>query len=537
MAGYAAAEHVFDGWLLAGLLLGGLTAVVAALLVWGVIGESRFQNLVWTVCFSGAVFCLAFAYYQHRQSSLAEWATLPPREAELEFQVERVFASAIEDRISGIARVTEAPAVLEELEGRRIHFSFGKRAEEPEPARTTRLRTRGIVQPITKEDAAGDGFANFLHRSGVQFRFGRGPPPEESRPARAFFRFCRENRERFAAHLRNGARDADAAHVRVYVAMLLGKRHALEDAQRDAFMRTGTLHLFAISGLHVGVIAFALHSVLSLVRVPRLPAAAAGLGLLLFYVEVTGGAPSAVRAFIMVAFFWSASLFTRPGNPVSALACSAVCVLLLFPHQLWNAGFQLSYTVVTAILLLGIPLSEHWKEQCRLFGWLPTDRLGRTHQAAEGVLHFFLVTAAVSLTATLASSPLSIYYFNVFAPGAVFLNVILVTLASLVISSGVLALALGNLGLAPLAVLFNHAGWLVIVIMEATVGLWRYFPAHFWNAEYRHNLLAGLATTALLGSLLLYAERRGRPRWIHAALPFVVLGLFVLLGVRLTFPD
>ncbi len=134
------------------------------------------------------------------------------------------------------------------------------------------------------------------------------------------------------------------------------------------------------------------------------------------------------------------------------------------------------------------------------------------------------------------SSPLSIHYFNLFTPGAVLLNMILVPLASLVISAGMLALVTAHLGLLPLTVLFNHAAWVVIVVMEASVALWRRFPAHFWEAEYRADYLAGATTVAVLGSILLYAERRGRPRWIHAALPFVVFGLLLVLGVRLTFP-
>ncbi len=536
IAGYSAAEYLVFGFPATALALGVLLALAATLLIFDRRGRPASAGLAWTACFSGAAFCLSFAYYQHRHGRLPEWDTLPPREAQLEFQVERVFASADPERISGIGRITATPPVLEDLVGSKLHFSFGLNPGSPSPARTARLSTRGVLESIPLEETYDDGFSRFLQQSGVQFRFGRGPPPEQTRPARSFFRFCRDYRDRFAAHLRQGARDNAAGHVRVYVAMLLGKRHVLEDSQRDAFTRTGTLHLFAISGLHIGVIAFALHSILTLARTPPLPAAMIGLGLLLFYVEVTGGAPSAVRAYIMVAFFWSSSLFARPGNPVSALGCSAVCVLLLFPHQLWNAGFQLSYTVVTAILLLGIPISEHWKARCRLFGWLPANDLSRTHRVIEDCLGFFLVTAAVSLTATLASSPLSIHYFNVFAPGAVVLNIILVSLASLVISAGMLALALGLLGLAPLASLFNHAGWLVIVIMEAAVGTWQYFPIHFWSAEYRHDLLAGATTAALLGSLLLYAERRGRPSWINATLPFLVVGILVALGVRLTFP-
>ncbi len=531
IAGYAASEHLLPGVFRTGLAAGTAFAGAAAFLA---IRRPE-PRMAWTCCFSASVFCLALAYYNHRKGYLDPWGHLPPREAELVFKVERLFASPIEDRISGIGRIIESPPLVSELEDKRLHFSFPIDPETQPPARTARLRARGVLEPVDPESPQ-DSFYQYLLRSGVQFRFARGPPPEEVRPARAFFRFCRERRETFAGMLRGGALE-DKPYVRVYVAMLLGKRQVLEPEQRSAFMETGTLHLFAISGLHIGVIAFALHTVLTILRVPPVPTAVFGLSILLLYVEITGGAPSAVRALIMVAFFWCASVLKRPGNPVSALACSAVCVLLLFPYQLWSAGFQLSYTVVASILLLGIPLADCWKERARPFAGLPRDELRWIHRTADSMLQFFLLTLAVSLTATLASSPLSIHYFNVFAPGAVLLNVVLVSLASLVISAGMLALLFGHMGLIPLTVLFNHAAWVVIVLMESAVAIWRFLPAHFWHAEYRTAAFSGATVVALLASLLLYSERGGRPEWINAVMPFLVFALLLLTGVRLTFPE
>ncbi len=529
IAGYGAAEHAIPG-LSPAAAFAGPALVLAALLLVRLRPE---RQAAWLLCFSGGAFLLSAAYYEHRKGYLETWTGLPPREAELEFRVDRLFASPLEDRISGLGRIVDPPVHLEALEGRRIQFFFPHNPEFPVPTRTTRMRGRGVLEPLDPEEATG-GFRAYLLRSGIQFRFGRGPPPETTRPAGAFFRFCRDRRDAFAGILRAGA-GGDPGYVRVYTAMLLGKRQALEPGQQSAFLETGTLHLFAISGLHIGVIAFGLHTVLAILRVPPVPAVFAGLALLLVYVEATGGTPSAVRAFIMVAFFWSARVFGRPGNSLSALACSAVCVLLLYPYQLWSAGFQLSYVVVTSILLLGVPLADTWNGRVRLFADLPEDRLRWFHRTASDAVRGFLVTLAVSLSATLGSSALSIHYFNVFAPGSVLLNVVLVTLASLVISAGMLALFLGQLGLLPLAVLFNHAAWLVILVMETAVAAWRFLPAHFWQAEYRSGAWAGAAVVALLGSLFLYSERAGRPAWINAVTPFLVFTLLLLAGVRLTF--
>src|SRR5690606_40928374 len=113
------------------------------------------------------------------------------------------------------------------------------------------------------------------------------------------------------------------------------------------------MHLFAISGLHIGVIAAGIHAFLSLLRVPRLPKLVTGLTLLWLYVQITGGTPSAVRAFSMVALFQLTLQLRLPGNPVSAVATAALLVLMVDPLQLFSASFQMSYGIVASLLLYG----------------------------------------------------------------------------------------------------------------------------------------------------------------------------------------
>ena len=160
--------------------------------------------------------------------------------------------------------------------------------------------------------------------------------------------------------------------------MLLGRKIELSKAQIERYRMTGTMHFFAISGLHIGVIATVIAQFLLLIRVPRAVAPWIGLPLLYLYVEITGGTPSAIRAFLMAAFFWSSFACQRQRSPFSALMCSAILVLIIDPNQLWSLGFQLSYAVVLSILLFGLPLHQVLTGRCQPYQWLPEHRLERS---------------------------------------------------------------------------------------------------------------------------------------------------------------
>ncbi len=241
--------------------------------------------------------------------------------------------------------------------------------------------------------------------------------------------------------------------------------------QTDRFRMTGTMHLFAISGLHIGVVAAVIAQALLLIRIPRKCRPFIGLPLLYLYVEITGAAPSAVRAFLMVAFFWASIAVARQRSPFAALVASAVFVLIIQPRQLWEIGFQLSYLVVFSILLLGLPLHAMLWSRMKPFEYLPKENWGTIRQGYAWSLDKGLLLFAISFSAWIVSAPLGAGFFGYIAPYAIIVNLLLVNLAALVISTGILSLGGAVVGMAALSAFLNHAAWLILSLMDGIVAM------------------------------------------------------------------
>ena len=531
IAGYLIARHqgptspqilVFVGVLLAGVAWFAVTYV----------GHRRARAVLWAVALSGAVVCLSWSGFMLRwQKPAGMWRELPPREAELVVAVEEPFGvSAQAYSLSGIARVVAAPRHLQDLVGLSLLLTVRRFPEGSVLIRSARLRVRGVLSYVA-EGTDGSSFHTYLNQRGIFLQLRRGHAVATVREAHAWYRFCAKQNQRLEGLLRKGGRDY-AKEQNVMVAMLLGNKAALSREQRTAFQSTGTLHFFAISGLHIGVIAGFLFYLLGWLRVPFRLAGVLGLVVLLWYVYITGARPSALRALNMVGIFWGAFLFLRKPSAFSALVASALGVLLVKPQALWNPGFQLSYLVVAAILLYGLPLAALLRKRWQLFTGLPADDWAWHHRLRQKLLDGAGGLLAISLAVTLMSSPLSVVYFNVFAPGGVLLNLLLMPLVSLAIVVGFSGLFLGVIGLSGLTLAFNFICWGLVGLIERILAVFQVVPGFFTQrAFYLPWLVWPTVFTLLLIFLLGQSRSSIRNPVVYCIAP-VFLVLVMLMGTE-----
>ena len=511
------------GWLLAGAFISAVVAVIMS-------GHHPSRFAVATVI--GMVLAGMASYALHRPR-LAAWDQLPPREARLSLRVDRIFHHSDSRRAGGLATIVRADSPVEELAGQRVQFSLTLRNGETAPVRSAVVSTLGVLVSLPRNPPTST-FDGYLANAGINFRLTRGRLLAEEKPASAYYLFCARQATRFARLLGVGVDAKRPDLVGVLRAMLLGQQHELSDDQTTIFRQSGTMHVFSISGLHIAVIAAGLHALLSLFRLPRALQFIGGLAALWMYVDITGAAPSAVRAFVMVAVVEVAFVSRLPRNPLSALVTSALIILLIDPLQMFSASFQMSYGIVAALLLLGLPLADCWLERGALFRDLPKVTWGWHRRAIDTVWRALIGAAAIGTAASLVSTVTGVLFFGLFTPGSFLANLWLIPASSLVIYMGMLSLIFGLAGWVAGSDLANHAAVLILWGVDFGIRHSVDLPVMWYSATFRMSGLGALTLTALLLTIGWgYARNwQGMQRGYWA--PFTVVALVLIFGV--TYP-
>lgn len=214
-------------------------------------------------------------------------------------------------------------------------------------------------------------------------------------------------------------------------ALVIGDKGGIAPEQRDLLARGGVSHLFAISGLHLGLIALFLYALarffysrserLLLFCPPRRCLPVLLLPLLYAYLQLTGSALPTRRAFLMAAAGALFLLWSRRSPSLRLLAAAALLILLVAPLALFEPSFQLSFAGVLGILLLVPP-------------W--TRRLARLPPFCRWPATMLLTTLAASI----ATTPFALLHFHLLAPAGLLLNLVAVPLI------GFVAVPLGLIG-------------------------------------------------------------------------------------------
>ena len=511
------------------LAVGGIGAFVIAFLRPG-------WTRLWGVCQWVGATGLALLIFALRVPPVPEWEGLPPREARLELRWEQVFASKPESRsVSGVARVLAAPLVVAELVGTDVYCRLPKPVPEGLMGQGVVFEATGVVDTVRRQmgGGAGAGFCDYLERRRANMAFTRvrdsgvvGGPP-------VFRDWCSRQRERMEGVLRAGLADSEDC-ARLYAGMLLGRSAGLPGELRGAFARTGTMHLFSVSGLHVGVIAAALFYAGRRLPVPGALMRLAVIAIMFVFVMVTGGAAAALRAWLMVAAVLVARLLWREGGPAGGLVLAATAVLLWEPGALLDTGFQLSYGVVGAIVLYGVPLAGRLQAWWRPWRYVPVRSRGVRRVVASGYVRL-TGSAGISVAAMLASAPLIVAYFNLFSAGSLLANLIVVPLAFPVMVLGFASMVLGAVGLGALAVPLNWAAGVELWVVDTLARQFSALPGMAWELGYRGAGWGPAVTLVLLGVMLVLpvASDGQRCGWGYFFVPpAVLLFSFLLGGVR-----
>lgn len=230
--------------------------------------------------------------------------------------------------------------------------------------------------------------------------------------------------------------------------LLLADRNMIDYEIKEKFINAGVIHILAVSGLHVGFIAFMFFVLLQRINITiRYLLTVSGL---VVYMIITNSPPSVTRAVIMASTYIIAKYSGRDSSPFNTLAIAAFIILLINPGELFEPGFQLSFAAVLSILTL-TPYFNNVIAGREYF-----------NQKNKRWLKNILLFMTVSLAAQIGTLPFTIIYFHKVSLIALLSNLIVIPLVGIIVSLGIVTLAfsaafplLGKL-YASAAILFSH---------------------------------------------------------------------------------
>ncbi|MFL6588791.1 MAG: ComEC/Rec2 family competence protein [Chthoniobacterales bacterium] len=267
--------------------------------------------------------------------------------------------------------------------------------------------------------------------------------------------------------------------------MVLGLRHQSPEDIEEPFQQTGTLHLFAVAGLHVGIVAQLLWILATAARVPRKWATALIIPALLFYAAITGLHTSSVRAAIMSAVLLGGFIVERKAFAINSLAAAAVLILCWNTNELFAVGFQLSFCVVGTILFLHEPSFRFLQRRLASDPFLPRSLFNLRRRTANKALTWIARAAAVSFAAWIGSLPLMFWYYHLITLTSLVANLVVVPIAFFVLAGALLSLVAAPIS-SSLSILFNNANWALTKLILGTVHLFAQVPGGHFYVERPH---------------------------------------------------
>jgi competence protein ComEC len=241
----------------------------------------------------------------------------------------------------------------------------------------------------------------FLRKEGIAARAfvykNQWEKPDNTEKQKFNLRFkSLECRRILLSHLREII--SDEKSFSVGAALLFGYTRDLDKDLRQTFAATGSSHVLSISGLHFSIIYAILYFLFSFLgnnKKGRIARQAIILPLMWVFVFLTGMGPSVIRAAVMISLWGFGNAFLYKSFTINTVGAAAFFMLLYKPFNLFDVGFQLSFSAVLAILLIN-------------------PHLVKLHESRNPLIQYVWELSCVSTSAQLGTAPLSMYYFHQF---------------------------------------------------------------------------------------------------------------------------
>ncbi len=290
-------------------------------------------------------------------------------------------------------------------------------------------------------------------------------------------------------------------------ALLLGQRQNINATIYSNYVSSGTIHILAVSGLHVGIILWILNFILkplNLIRHGKLIKPILLVTLLWLFAILAGLSPSVTRAVTMFSIITIAMHLKRPTNIYNTLAISAFLILLVKPKFLFEVGFQMSYLAVLGIVSVQPHLYKLWQPKY----WV-IDKLWQVF--------------SVTLAAQAGVVPISLFYFHQF-PGLFFVaNMVIIPILGLILGLGigVICLALANALPEFLVLLYSY----IISILNTFIA---------WIAQFENFIIKDISYSFLMLIFSYFCIICAIQIYKFKSFKWIALFLVGIIGIQIT---
>lgn len=334
-----------------------------------------------------------------------------------------------------------------------------------------------------------------------------------------------QKRVRFSTKLRANLSSAVAP---LATALTTGDKSGITFKMRENFTRSGLSHILAISGLHMGLLAWLAFSIISklLVLIPKLATrfvvkkitAIMTIPLIFLYLMISGVSFSAMRAFIMVTLSMLSILVNQKPISLRNTAIAAVVILLLFPESVYSVSFQLSFASVTMLCYV----YENWlsklnNDKQSLNTEMSEEERIKFSKVKKYIYSWILTPISKSMistfVATFATTPIIVYVFQRITLVGIFGNL----LAIPVLSVSVMPLLIVT------AIMPNHITFALLEKSLNTLSLIAASVAKLPGSNYLLPKPSLISVLLIVFSTLWLIIWQGRKRLI--SLPFFFVGL------------
>ncbi|MBO8168802.1 MAG: DNA internalization-related competence protein ComEC/Rec2 [Thermoanaerobacteraceae bacterium] len=371
-----------------------------------------------------------------------------------------------------------------------------------------RVKVTGkVILPTSGGNIGEFNYRAYLRRQGI---FSRLVAEDSELMQTGGFSFSRVTAMFKRQTVNNFFRVLTGKQAAVVTGVLLGDKQYLERKHEELYKDLGVMHVFAVSGMHVGFVASAILGLCHVMRLPGAPRFFLTVCGLVLYAGLAGFSASVVRATIMTAVGLGAYFVDRRKDFYNALALAALAWLVWHPLALFDAGFQLSFAAAFSIYYL-YPLGD------RLLSFLPSWR---------GVI-------IVPLAAQVGLLPLLAYHFGSVSPLGLLANIPVVFAAGIIVLLGLVVL-MAQFIFWPVAELLLYSLGLLVTVINTYLSLLGQLPLAVVYVK-----MPSLITILVYYAALIFVRESlvGNVTWLSkwkqlpaAKLAFAVLAAILLMA-------